>query len=234
MGIFLAGKKFPGLLTCVLLALGTLPVAAQDTEGLGTIVAPLEPKRGVGLPDQAPVGAESAPAVPRAASPNAAKDTNQATNAQAAVPAIMESVFSDWTMECLTTGGAAMPCQVVHRALSPDKQQVVMVLSMATEAKTKETKIQMALPLGFAVQAGVGIDLGEGYSGVVQVSRCTTQGCLVDGVAAPEMTAAMETGKSGAISIKTVEGNTISLPLSLSGFDAAFSEMKKKNAVGPS
>lgn len=136
-------------------------------------------------------------------------------------------------MECMT-GQHAVPCQVVNRTLSGDKQQVVMVVSMAFVAKANETKIQMALPLGFSVQDGVTINLGEGYAGVVQVSRCTTQGCLVDGVAAPDMVEAMSKAKSGTVSIKTVEGNTVSLPFSLAGFEEANKEMRKKNAAAPS
>lgn len=233
MAFDLAGKKFASLAACILLALGTIPGGAQDTEGLGTIVAPLEPKRGVGLPDQAPAKAEAPVAVPgtAAANPSVNKSPRNA-DAQAANPGISETAFSDWSMECLTQD-ATGPCQVVHRALSADKQQVVVVMSMAVDAKTKETKIQMALPLGFAVQPGVSVDIGGDYKDVFQVSRCTVQGCLVDGVIPDDMIAAMAKGKSGAVSVKTVEGSEISLPLSLSGFKAAYDEMKKRNAASP-
>jgi invasion protein IalB len=204
-----------------------LPASAQD--GLGTIVSPLEPKRKVGLPDQAPANV-GAPILPDSAKP--AKAAQPAAPEGGAKPG--ESVFADWRMECLPSGTAAIPCQVIHRALSADQKQVVMVFSIAYAKSSKETKIQMALPLGFAVQAGVSIDLGNGYVGQVEVSRCTAQGCLVDGSAAPEMVDAMEKGKAGTVSIKTVEGAKISLPFSLAGFGDAYRAMKKRNEAAPS
>lgn len=223
------GRKFSAL-ALVLLIWGACPTAAQDTEGLGTIVAPLEPKRGVGLPNQAPARTEIVVPSAKAATSKAAAPASTQPQPAAAT----ETRFADWAMECLTSGKDAVPCQVVSRTLSADKKQVVMVVSMAYAAKRNETKFQMALPLGFSVQDGVTINLGEAYVGVVHVSRCTIQGCLVDGVAAPEMVEAMSKTKSGIVSIKTVDGNTVSLPFSLSGFKDAHKEMRRNNGAAPS
>lgn len=213
------------------LSLAVLPSIAQDTEGLGTIVAPLQPNRKVGLPNQAPANAQSAPAAAEAAKPV------RPAQPQAAAPVARnqptEIVFADWKMECLDAA-SAVPCQIVYRGLSPDQKQVVMVVSLAYAKSAKETKIQMALPLGFAVEPGVTIDLGDGHTTLMQVSRCTAQGCLVDGAVAPETIEAMEKGKAGKIAIKTVEGATINLPFSLGGFSDAFEAMKKKNEAAPS
>jgi invasion protein IalB len=214
------------------LSLAVSPSIAQDTEGLGTIVAPLQPNRKVGLPNQAPANEQSAPATAEGAKP--AKPGQPQAAAPEAKSQPSETDFGDWKMECVDAASAAVPCQVIYRGLSPDQKQVVMVISLAYAKSAKETKIQMALPLGFAVQPGVTIDLGNGYAGLVQVSRCTAQGCLVDGAAAPEMIDAMEKGKAGKIAIKTVEGATINLPFSLGGFSDAFEAMKKKNEAAPS
>lgn len=203
-------------------SMAVLPAVAQ--EGLGTIVTPLEPQRKVGLPDQAPA-VEQTPVGPETARP--------ARTAQSATPEPgTDATFADWKMECLPA--AAIPCQVVNRALSPDQKQVIMVISMAYAKKSNETQIQMALPLGFAVQAGVSIDVGESYKVVIQVSRCTAQGCLVEWAAAPDMIVAMEKGKIGSVSIQTVEGAKIGLPFSLSGFGEAYNAMKKRNEAAPS
>jgi invasion protein IalB len=222
---FLASTLFAAV------AAAAVPTAAQDTKGLGTIVTPLEPKREVGLPDQAapepqlpPAAAPAAPAAQ--ASPRRAKAGEE--RPKAAAPKIDAMTFADWKMECMT-GASTLPCQITHSGLSADRRQVVMVISLAYAPKEKEARFQMALPLGFDVQSNVIVQVGNDQKAAFKVSRCTAQGCLLDGVFTSQTIAAMTDQKAGGVTIKTVDGKLITVPFSLSGFGAAFSEMKKKN-----
>ncbi|MBB3287013.1 MULTISPECIES: invasion associated locus B family protein [unclassified Rhizobium] len=148
--------------------------------------------------------------------------------ASPADPQVTEQKFDAWTLQCSTDKALKPPCQIMYRLTSPDQKQVFMVISMARSAENK-VGMQMALPLGFSIQAGVKIGFGAKYSTMAKVSRCTNQGCLVEGLCPPGMLDALLKEKSGKVSIRMMQGNTAELPISLGGFSAAYRAMEANN-----
>ncbi len=179
------------------------------------------------------LGADNSPGAPQSGSQNVTPDADKSDPSNAVAPAtsapagsqITEQKFDAWTLQCSADKTMKPRCQIVYRLTSPDQKQVFMVISMARSAD-KKIGMQMALPLGFAIQGGVKIGFGSKYSTIAKVSRCTTQGCLVEGLCPPEMLAALMKEKSGKVSIRMMQGNMAELPISLSGFGAAFQAMQ--------
>lgn len=184
------------------------------------------------------LGADNDAAKPQADPPkeesrpgNTVLPGNASTNAPAAAPLaskVTEQQFAAWTLQCSTDASMKPPCQIMYRLTSPDQKQVFMVISMARSADNK-IGMQMALPLGFAIQGGVKIGFGTKYSTVAKISRCTTQGCLVEGLCPPGMLDVLMKEKSGKVSIRMMQGNAAELPVSLEGFNAAYQAMRAKN-----
>jgi invasion protein IalB len=125
-----------------------------------------------------------------------------------------------WELQCVA-GASSRRCQTVGRVQSPDGKQVILVMSLAKIAKT--TSMQLAVPLGVAVQPGVKIEIDGAYSKTMPISRCTAQGCLVEGTVPAEMIKAMVIKATASIHVTTPEGKTIPLALPLNGFEKAFS-----------
>lgn len=181
------------------------------------------------------LGADNSPGAPQSGAQNVTPDAGKSDPSNAVAPApatsapagsqITEQKFDAWTLQCSADKTMKPRCQIVYRLTSPDQKQVFMVISMARSAD-KKIGMQMALPLGFAIQGGVKIGFGSKYSTMAKVSRCTTQGCLVEGLCPPEMLAALMKEKSGKVSIRMMQGNMAELPISLSGFGAAFQAMQ--------
>jgi len=181
------------------------------------------------------LAADNNPAPPQPGSqgvtPDAGKsDPSAAISSNPTTPApttsqVTEQKFDAWTLQCTTDKSMKPPCQITYRLTSPDQKQVFLVISMARSADNK-VGMQMALPLGFAIQGGVKIGFGTKYSTMAKVSRCTTQGCLVEGQCPPEMLAVLMKEKSGKVSIRMMQGNMAELPVSLNGFNAAFQAMQ--------
>lgn len=138
---------------------------------------------------------------------------------------VSEKAFGKWTLQCLPESAPDPRCQIVHRLMSEDGKQSVLVLSLA-RTSDGATKLQMALPLGFSIQEGVRIVFGGGFATIAGVSRCTVQGCLVEGDGAPEMIAAMKAEKQGAVTVRTMQGEEIALPVSLDGFSEAYAQLQ--------
>lgn len=136
--------------------------------------------------------------------------------------------FGDWTLECYEPAVGGIPCQVAYRVSSGNGQQVILVVSMAYMPKDKRVDMQVALPLGFALQQGVEVAIG-GYKSTLPVNRCTAQGCLVEGAAPAPMVDAMRAEKEGAVEVKTAGGEPIRLRVSLAGFADAADAMTERN-----
>lgn len=143
-------------------------------------------------------------------------------------PSITEQRFGQWALQCSSDKSMNPPCQIMYRLASADGKQVAAVISMAKAAQG-DVGMQMALPLGFAVQKGVKIDFGPRFSTVASVSRCTAQGCLVEGLTPKNMLAAMLKEKSGLITVQMMEGKSINLPVQLDGFSQAYQAMSGKS-----
>lgn len=140
------------------------------------------------------------------------------------------TAFGDWNLECYEPAVSGVNCQMLHQTLSGDGGQVLNVYSLAYIPEADHTRLQFALPLGFAVQPGVRMEIGDGFQSEIPVSRCTSQGCLIEGVAAAEFLNAMRNEGQGKITVQTVNGGTVEFPLSLNGFAQAYDAMRSQNA----
>jgi invasion protein IalB len=152
--------------------------------------------------------------VPKPSADNGPKDA----------PRVAEKKFGEWTLQCATDKSMNPPCQVIYRLVGADERQVMVVISMAKASKDT-VGFQMALPLGFSIQSGVKIAIGAKFSTRANVSRCTIQGCLIEGIAPAPLLAAMLKEKSGQVSIQMMQGNILDLSVKLDGFHEAFDAM---------
>jgi invasion protein IalB len=130
--------------------------------------------------------------------------------------------FGDWDVQCVGQPKGGSRCQIVGDVMSADGKQAILVMSLAPALETKTIAIQMAVPLGVAVQAGVKVDIDEAYSGSMPISRCTPQGCLVEGVVPVEMIEGMKAKSVALIGVTTPDGKNIPITLSLKGFRSAY------------
>jgi invasion protein IalB len=108
---------------------------------------------------------------------------------------------------------------------------VVLAVSLAYDPKASKSRIQMAFPLGLALGAGVRLDLGNGFQADLPISRCTTQGCLLEGTVSEAMIAAMNKGGQAVATVWNEAGAPVRLPFSLEGFADAYSAMLTANSA---
>lgn len=146
-------------------------------------------------------------------------------------PAIAAERFESWELQCESIAAASRICQVSSRVTSPDGSQVILVMSLANDAGANSTRMQMAVPLGIALAEKVNITVAPDYDTSLAVSRCTPQGCLVEGTVEPAFIAALQKGEQAVVSVATPEGKRIPIALALKGFSAAFDALKASEAA---
>ncbi|QXZ80939.1 invasion associated locus B family protein [Rhizobium sp. L51/94] len=123
-----------------------------------------------------------------------------------------------WVQQCASIEKEGKICQASGSVRSPDGKQVVLVMSLAPTPDGKVTAMQMAVPLGISLKAGIKIDIEGGYTTTMPVSRCTPQGCIVEGNVDAAMIEDMKVKSVATITVSTVEGKTIAIKLPLAGF----------------
>ena len=178
----------------------------------------------------APVAASSAPTSPSATAPaqSTVAANSPAATVAAAAPKINRQTFGEWEVECFDPKINGLKCQMVQRLVAKDSKQLVLVVSVAYSETTKKHLMQIALPLNFMLKPGVEINVG-GAKTVAQVDRCSAQGCFIEGVAGDDLVAALSKGTTADIKFLANAEKRLVIPFSLTGFAAAYDDMKKQN-----
>jgi invasion protein IalB len=157
---------------------------------------------------------------------NAPRQEKQSSSPVSPISAQSGAKYKNWDLQCAEFAKSQKRCQVTGNVVSSDGKQVIFVMSLASSADGKAMVTQMAVPLGIALKAGIKIDVDGAYTTIMPASRCTTQGCLVEGAVESAMIAAMKTKPAATITVATPDGKTVPIKLSLDGFSDAFAAMK--------
>lgn len=197
----IATRVFSGVLGLGLVLAGGLfaAPAAADTAKKGIEVAAADAGAGIGVPA-----------------------------AEGTAPKVTRTAMGEWEVECFDPKVNGLNCQMVQKLVSKDTEQLVLVVSLAYAPETKKNLLQMALPLNFMLKPGVEIAIGDAKT-VVQVDRCSKQGCFVEGIAGDDLVEAMIKGKTADVKFMANAEKRLVIPFSLAGFTKAYATMKDKN-----
>lgn len=193
------------------------------------------------VPAMAASTAEASPTV--ADTPKAAEtqSTEQSANQESTVapeqtqvddesgPKITTQQHGDWLLECYDPAINGVNCQIKQRIIQQESEQNILVISLAYEPKEKTNVIQYILPLDFLLTPGVSIEAGK-YQTVAGVTRCTVQGCFIEGTTDQAFIDQMrETTTGGRAVIVSRTGQKIGIGFSAKGFTKAYSQMVEEN-----
>ncbi|MCK8780049.1 invasion associated locus B family protein [Rhizobium sp. NTR19] len=158
----------------------------------------------------------------------------QAGRAEAQAPSQVPPAakrFAGWELQCVAIARSNKVCQITSSVTSPDGSQIILVMSIAKDLVTKALRMQMAVPLGIAIAEKVGITVVPDYETSMAVNRCTSQGCLVEGVVEPALVKAIREGEQAIVTVTTPEGKRIPIALGLKGVSAALDAMTESEEI---
>jgi invasion protein IalB len=150
--------------------------------------------------------------------------------ASAAVPQPAQQAerFDDWQMRCFAVKTGS-PCDAFFGTFQKATGMRIVSVSIAYTPARNSYLMQIAVPLGIAVQQGVVVKAGEFKSATLEVRRCDRNGCYVEGGADGSLIAALvaNDGQKGSLDVVADGGKPVSLMLSLKGFAKAHDAMLK-------
>ncbi len=172
---------------------------------------------------QQPGKPKAAPHAAQAAPPPAAP------TAGAAAPAATPPPQPGWAARC-TSAGREAPLECVieqNLVLTVNKtSQLLVVVAIHVPSNTHTPEALIQLPLGLNLPLGVKLQIDEGKTVDLPIQTCENRGCYASTQIAPDVLAALRSGKQLKISVQNMAKENLTIPVPLGDFAAAYDKIK--------
>jgi invasion protein IalB len=160
----------------------------------------------------APHAAQAAPAAPPQAD----------TSAAAAAPA-----QPGWAARCSSASrDAPLECAIEQTAVLSKTGQLIVLVNIRVPSDTHAPVLLLQLPLGLNLPVGAKLQVDDGKTADLQIQTCDNRGCYASTPVAADLLATMKAGKQLKLSFQNLNKETITIPMPLTDFPAAYDKIK--------
>jgi invasion protein IalB len=132
-----------------------------------------------------------------------------------------------WAVRCSSPSREApLECAMEQNAVFSKTGQLVALVNIRVPSDTHTPVALVQLPLGLNLPAGAKLQVDDGKSVDLQIQTCETRGCFANSPVAPDLLAALKSGKQLNISFQNLAREAISIPMPLADFAAAYDKIK--------
>jgi invasion protein IalB len=156
---------------------------------------------------------------------------NAAPMAQAAPASTTENANTPappgWVARCSSASrGAPLECAIEQSAVLTKTGQLIVLINIRVPAETRAPVALVQLPLGLNLPAGAKFQVDDGKASELQIQTCEARGCYANLQISPDVLAALKSGKQLKVSFQNMAKETISIPMPLADFAAAYEKIK--------
>jgi invasion protein IalB len=128
--------------------------------------------------------------------------------------AAREIKYSDWRKFCFKTPGTNTVCRITIAGTFETGQSAVRI-DLTEREGDKAARLQLFLPVGLYLQAGVKITIDAGATYRIPYVWCLTNTCIAADLADPALLKEMETGQKLVLEVvdSSVQSVSTSLPI---------------------
>ena len=119
-----------------------------------------------------------------------------------------------------------LECAIEESAVLTKTGQLIVLVNIRIASDTRAPVALVQLPLGLNLPAGAKLQVDEGKAVDLQIQTCEQRGCYANLPVAPDLLAAMRTGKQLKVLFQTLTKEPIAIPLPLTDFAAAYEKIK--------
>jgi len=160
-----------------------------------------------------------------AASP--AQTTPPPANSQADTAPANAPAPPGWAARCNSTSrDAPLECAIEQSAVLSKTGQLVVLVNIRVPSDTHAPVALVQLPLGLNLPVGAKLQVDDGKAVDLQIQTCENRGCYASTPIAPEVLAALKSGKQLKVSFQNLAKETIAIPMPLADFAAAYDKIK--------
>jgi invasion protein IalB len=174
-------------------------------------------------PSKSKAPAKSAQTTPANPAPPAAAPADSANGAAAA----NTPPPPGWVARCGSASrDAPLECAIEQNAVLPRTGQLVIAVNIRVPADTHTPSALIQLPLGLNIPNGAKLQVDDGKAVDLLIQTCEARGCYAGTTIAPDLLAAMKSGKQLKISFQNLNKETLTVPLPLADFATAYEKIK--------
>jgi invasion protein IalB len=161
----------------------------------------------------------------------APKSKTAPPTAQTAAPAAADAPAAPaqpgWAARCSSPSREApMECAMEQQAVQSKTGQLIALVNIRVPGDTHTPIAAVQLPLGLNLPAGAKFQVDDGKVVDLQIQTCEARGCFAGGPIAPDLLAAMKSGKQLKLSFQNLAKETMTIPMPLADFAAAYDKIK--------
>jgi invasion protein IalB len=167
------------------------------------------------------------PAVGASFAQQPSKAKGQAQTQPAPAPSPSATPQPSWAARCSSPSrDAPLECAMEQNAVLTKTGQLVVLVNIRVPGDTRAPIALVQLPLGLNLQAGAKFQVDDGKSADLPIQTCENRGCYASVPISPETLNALRSGKQLKISFQDLGKETITIPLPLNDFAAAYDKIK--------
>jgi invasion protein IalB len=132
-----------------------------------------------------------------------------------------------WAARCSSPRrDAPLECAMEQNAILTKTGQLVVLVNIRVPGDTRTPIALVQLPLGLNLQAGAKFQIDDGKSVDLPIQTCENRGCYASFPVGAETLNALRAGKQLKIIFQDLAKETITIPLQLNDFSAAYDKIK--------
>ena len=132
-----------------------------------------------------------------------------------------------WTARCASTSrDAPLECAVEETAVLTKTGQLIVLVNIRVASDSRAPMALVQLPLGLNLPAGAKFQVDDGKAVDLTIQTCENRGCYANLPIAPDLLAALKSGKQLKVSFQNLGKETITIPMPLIDFAAAYDKIK--------
>jgi invasion protein IalB len=160
------------------------------------------------------------------AAPRATQTTPPAA-APAETPPANAAPQPGWAIRCTSANREApLECAMEQTAVLSKTGQLIVLVNIRVPSDTHTPVILVQLPLGLNLPVGAKIQVDDGKTADMQIQTCEARGCYASTPIAADLLAAFKSGKQLKVLFQNLAKETITIPMPLADFAAAYDKIK--------
>jgi invasion protein IalB len=132
-----------------------------------------------------------------------------------------------WIARCTSASrDAPLECAIEETAVLTKTGQLIVLVNIRIASDTHAPVALVQLPLGLNLPVGAKFQVDDGKTVDLTIQTCENRGCYANAPLAPELLAQLRSGKQLKISFQNMAKETMTIPMPLADFAAAYDKIK--------
>jgi invasion protein IalB len=132
-----------------------------------------------------------------------------------------------WAARCSSASrDAPLECAIEQNAVLTKTGQLLVLVNIRVPGDTRAPIAFVQLPLGLNLPNGAKFQVDDGKTVDLQIQTCENRGCYATAAITPELLTALKSGKQLKVSFQDLAKETITIPMPLNDFAAAYDKIK--------